>query len=82
MEIRDGALWWPDFVGNDLFNSLGNLAVDDSAALFFPDFATGRTLQLSGRATVEWEAPTATGRAVGFRVEAVQWGAPLLSRAG
>ena len=37
-----------------MFNSLGNLAVDDAAALLFIDFATGRTLHLSGTATVEW----------------------------
>lgn len=80
VELRDGALWWPDLVGNDMFNSFGNLAVDGTAALFFPDFATGRTLHLSGRATVEWEAATDTGRAVRFVVEAVRWGVPLLSR--
>ncbi|HUR75447.1 MAG TPA: pyridoxamine 5'-phosphate oxidase family protein, partial [Sporichthya sp.] len=80
VQVRDGALWWPDLVGNDLFNSFGNLAVDDTAALFFADFATGRTLHLSGRATVEWEAPTDTGRGVRFAVEAVRWGVPLLQR--
>jgi hypothetical protein len=80
VQEQDGALWWPDFVGNDLFNSFGNLAVDDTAALFFPNFATGRTLHVSGRATVEWAAPTATGRAVRFVVEAVRGGVPLLQR--
>lgn len=81
VEVRDGALWWPDYAGNDLFNSLGNLTVSDTAALFFADFTTGRTLHLSGRATVEWGAATATGRAVSFVVEAVRWGVPLLHRA-
>jgi len=37
-----------------MFNSLGNLAVDDTAALLFIDFATGRTLHLSGTAAVDW----------------------------
>jgi uncharacterized protein len=47
-------LWWPDFPGNNMFNSLGNLAVDPEAALLFIDFATGRVLQLSGTAEVQW----------------------------
>lgn len=48
------ALSWPDFPGNNMFNSLGNLAVDPSAALLFVDFATGNALQLSGAAAVQW----------------------------
>src|ERR1700712_5758650 len=45
---------WPDFPGNNMFNSLGNLAIDPTAALLFVDFRTGRTLQLSGDAVVQW----------------------------
>ncbi|WP_235892484.1 pyridoxamine 5'-phosphate oxidase family protein [Mycolicibacterium hodleri] len=45
---------WPDFPGNNMFNSLGNLAVDPAAALLFVDFRTGRTLQLAGEAAVQW----------------------------
>jgi predicted pyridoxine 5'-phosphate oxidase superfamily flavin-nucleotide-binding protein len=48
------AVSWPDFPGNNMFNSLGNLAVDPAAALLFIDFRTGRTLQLSGAAAVQW----------------------------
>ena len=47
-------LSWPDFPGNNMFNSLGNLAVDPSAALLFVDFTTGSALQLSGTAAVQW----------------------------
>jgi uncharacterized protein len=53
--FSDGTLRWADFPGNNLFNSLGNLAVDPEAALLFLDFAAGRTLHLSGTATVEWD---------------------------
>lgn len=80
VEVRDGELWWPDFVGNSMFNTFGNLAVDDSAALWFADWTTGRTVHLSGRATVEWDQPTQTGRAVRFVIEAVRNGAPLRNR--
>jgi predicted pyridoxine 5'-phosphate oxidase superfamily flavin-nucleotide-binding protein len=49
------AVSWPDFPGNNMFNSMGNLAVDPAAALLFVDFATGRTVQLSGAAVVQWD---------------------------
>lgn len=48
------ALWWPDFPGNNMFNSFGNLEVDPTAALLFIDFDSGRTVQVSGSATVLW----------------------------
>jgi predicted pyridoxine 5'-phosphate oxidase superfamily flavin-nucleotide-binding protein len=54
-------LWWPDFHGNNMFNSLGNLAVDHSDAPLFPDFTAGRTVQLSGTAEVEWITPGTPG---------------------
>ena len=70
-------LWWPDFPGNNMFNSFGNLAVDDEAALLFVDFDTGATLQLSGTAQVQWTSPGAdgddggVGRRVVFSVDSV-----------
>lgn len=54
-------LWWPDYPGNNMFNSLGNLVMDDAAALLFIDFTTGSTLRLSGVAEVEWGTPGAPG---------------------
>jgi hypothetical protein len=48
---------------------MGNIAVDPTAALLFIDFASGRVVQVSGRAEVEWSGPT--GRQVRFTVEAV-----------
>ena len=51
----------PDYPGNNMFNSFGNLALDPTAALLFIDFRSGRTLQLSGSAHVTWtpRPPTA-----------------------
>jgi predicted pyridoxine 5'-phosphate oxidase superfamily flavin-nucleotide-binding protein len=80
LRLDGGDLWWPDYPGNNMFNSLGNLATDPAAALFVPDFGTGRTLHLSGTATVEWtEAGTGaadevTGRRVRFHPTAVVTG--------
>jgi uncharacterized protein len=54
-------LWWPDYAGNNMFNSLGNLAVDPETALLFLDFTTGRTLQLTGTAEIEWGEPGRPG---------------------
>lgn len=54
-------LWWPDYQGNNLFNSFGNIAVNPEAALLFIDFATGRMLQLSGTTRIEWGEPGRPG---------------------
>jgi len=70
---------WPDFPGNQMFNSLGNLEVDPSAALLFVDWTAGTTLHLSGTAAVDWESPAS--RRVAFTVESVVSGAPLGLRA-
>jgi hypothetical protein len=73
VRIEGADILWPDYAGNNMFNSLGNLEADQSAALLFPDFAGGRVLQVSGVAQVEWRpegAPTgdaSTGRWVRFR---------------
>lgn len=69
-------LWWPDYPGNNMFNSFGNLTVDPTAALLFVDFPTGNTLQLSGIATVDWDVPAEgesghTGRRVQFTPQQV-----------
>eukprot|EP00897_Mesotaenium_endlicherianum_P008659 jgi/Mesen1/7821/ME000415S07020 len=43
-------LWFPDYAGNNLFMTLGNLAVNPSAGLLFVDWQKRSTLQLSGSA--------------------------------
>lgn len=54
-------LRWPDYSGNNMFNSLGNLAVNPNSGLLFVDFTLGHILQLSGRATVLWQAEARSG---------------------
>lgn len=61
VRVEGNELWWPDYPGNKMFNSFGNLAVNPEAALLFLDFLTGRTLQLSGTAQVEWGEPGRPG---------------------
>lgn len=53
----DGVLTIPDYLGNFLFNTLGNLETDRRAGLLFVDFASGDLLQLTGEAWIDWDAP-------------------------
>lgn len=39
---------WPEYSGNRLYQTLGNLAVNPEAGLTFPDFVTGNVLYLTG----------------------------------
>lgn len=43
---------WPEYNGNGMFNSLGNLVENPACGLLFLDFETGGTLQLSGNAKI------------------------------
>ncbi|UQX01181.1 pyridoxamine 5'-phosphate oxidase family protein [Streptomyces sp. RerS4] len=81
-------LLWPDYAGNAMFLTLGNLAADERAGLLFPDWESGAVLQLSGRARTEFGADGE--RSVRFTVEAVvearhpgrlRWSAPEYSPA-
>jgi len=48
-------LTWPDYVGNGMYMTLGNLELDPSCGLVFPDWEGGRTLHLTGTAGVDWD---------------------------
>jgi predicted pyridoxine 5'-phosphate oxidase superfamily flavin-nucleotide-binding protein len=66
MEVVDGTtLRLPDYPGNSLFQSFGNLEVDPRLGLLIPDFATGNLLHLSGTAQVSWGAADPEGRTGG-----------------
>lgn len=45
----------PDYVGNSMFNTLGNFAAYPRAGLLFPDFERSRVLQLVGRPEIRWD---------------------------
>ncbi|MEQ8652496.1 MAG: pyridoxamine 5'-phosphate oxidase family protein [Kiloniellales bacterium] len=53
----DDLLTIPDFAGNLLFNTLGNLLVNPRAGLLFVDFESGDLLYLAGRGTVILDSP-------------------------
>jgi predicted pyridoxine 5'-phosphate oxidase superfamily flavin-nucleotide-binding protein len=72
--LGENALEFPDYSGNTMFNTLGNIAVNPSAGLLFLNFEGGGTLQLTGEARIVWDAGRAARfagaeRMVEFRVQ-------------
>jgi len=47
----------PDFYGNFMFNSFGNIEVNPRAGLLMVDFESGDLLSLTGAARVLWDEP-------------------------
>lgn len=56
----DRTVVWPDYAGNGMFQSLGNLTVAPRCGLLLVDFTDGTALQLSGTARIEWDGPRVT----------------------
>ncbi len=54
--IDNNTLSLPDYPGNGMFQTLGNLMLNDRISLMSVDFTTGRTLQTTGRGSVH-ESP-------------------------
>jgi len=48
---------FPDYAGNDHFNTIGNLLLDPRAGYLFVDFERGGLLQLTGRTSIDWDSP-------------------------
>ncbi|MBW4542310.1 MAG: pyridoxamine 5'-phosphate oxidase family protein [Myxacorys chilensis ATA2-1-KO14] len=83
-------LVFPDYVGNNMFQTLGNLSVNPNAGLLLIDFEQGHTLQLSGQAKIVWDAEqlkrfVGAQRLIEFSIEQVretQHATPLRWRFG
>ncbi|GII77479.1 oxidoreductase [Sphaerisporangium rufum] len=55
VSVTDGRrLAWPDYAGNSMYMTLGNLELDPRCGLLFVDWENGRTLHLTGRARTDW----------------------------
>ena len=54
-------LRFPDYSGNNFFNTLGNLQRDPRAGLLFVDFDGGGLLHLTGRMTIDWTGDPVSG---------------------
>jgi len=75
--IDAATIAFPDYAGNNMFNTLGNLAVDPHAGLLFMDYAAGHILQLTGEAEILWDPMLAieypgAERVVSFRIKGVR----------
>lgn len=55
VHIENNTLTIPDFAGNNIFNTFGNIEVNPKAGLLFIDFDQGNLLYLTGRADVIWD---------------------------
>jgi len=53
--VDDKRLRFPDYAGNNMFQTLGNITTDPRVGLLFVDFDSGTTLQLTGRARILWD---------------------------
>ena len=84
IEVEADRLVWPDYAGNMMYNTLGNIALHPRAGLLVPDFSSGSVLQLTGRAGILWAGGDAPGaeRRVELEVEDVIEIAGVLPPAG
>ena len=57
---------FPDYAGNNHYNTIGNLVLDPRAGFLFVDFETGSLLQLTGTTAIDWDSE-AVARIVGAR---------------
>jgi uncharacterized protein len=73
IEVEGERLIWPDYAGNMMYNTLGNIALHPWAGLLVPDFSSGSVLQLTGRAGILWSRGDLPGaeRRVELEVEEV-----------
>jgi predicted pyridoxine 5'-phosphate oxidase superfamily flavin-nucleotide-binding protein len=53
--VNSNKLVFPDYSGNNMFQTFGNLIVNPNAGLLFIDFEQGHTLQLTGKAKIIWD---------------------------
>ena len=74
--VSETCIQFPDYAGNNHFNTIGNLILDARAGFLFVDFVTGSLLQLTGQATVDWDSDAVAAipgarRLVTFNIRAI-----------
>lgn len=60
VQVVGQRLVWPDYNGNALFNTLGNLNAHPQAGLLVPDFDGGGALIVTGRVAIDWDPARAS----------------------
>ncbi|MBT8167488.1 FAD-binding oxidoreductase [Falsiruegeria litorea] len=53
--VNENQLQFPDYAGNNHYNTIGNLVLDPRAGYLFIDFENSSLLQLTGTASIDWE---------------------------
>ena len=53
--LNQNKIVFPDYSGNSMFNTLGNISVNPGAGLLFIDFENGNTIQITGKAKIIWD---------------------------
>ncbi|MEV0673931.1 pyridoxamine 5'-phosphate oxidase family protein [Mycobacterium sp. NPDC050441] len=53
-------LRWPDYRGNSMFMTLGNISANPRCGLLVVDWSSGSTVQLTGTAEISWEGVDST----------------------
>ncbi len=75
--INNKTIRIPDYKGNSMFNTFGNLILNENAGVVFWDFENGVILQMVGKVRIHWNNPgtdevtTGTKRFWEFTIE--QW---------
>jgi uncharacterized protein len=54
---NERSITWPDFSGNQHFNTIGNIFLNPRIGMLFIDFASGDLLYLTGSANIIWDGP-------------------------
>ncbi len=54
--VGDDRIVFPDYAGNNHFNTIGNLVLNPRVGLLFVDFVSGSMLQLTGSARIDWDS--------------------------
>ena len=54
--LSETRIQYPDYAGNNHYNTIGNLVLDPRAGFLFVDFETGSLLQLTGTASIDWDS--------------------------
>ena len=53
--LSPNRLRWPDYRGNSMFMTLGNISTNPRCGLLISDWDTGTTIQLTGTAEIIWD---------------------------
>ena len=74
--LSDTSFIFPDFPGNNAYNTLGNLELNPRAGFLIPDFERGDILTMTGTTRIIWDGPDVEAfaeaqRLLQFRVEKV-----------